>query len=143
MRIEIVTNEKQLQDAFQIRKSVFVEEQNVPIEEEIDAFDEIEKATHFVVYNDKNSPVGTGRFRKLMDYGKIERICILPEYRNSGVGKQLMEYIIQFAKQVGVVKVKLNAQTHALPFYEKLGFTVNSNEFLDAGIPHKAMEKEI
>jgi len=55
----------------------------------------------------------------------------------------LMDEIIRYAKETGAKKVKLNAQTQALPFYEKLGFTVTSDEFLDAGIPHKAMEMEL
>jgi predicted GNAT family N-acyltransferase len=95
------------------------------------------------MYNDENEPIGAGRYREVEDYGKIERICILANYRKNGSGKQLMDEIIRYAKETGAKKVKLNAQTHALPFYEKLGFTVTSDEFLDAGIPHKAMEMEL
>jgi predicted GNAT family N-acyltransferase len=143
MKVVKVTNEEKFQAALKIRKIVFVQEQQVPIEEEIDQYDQLNQATHFVMYNDENEPIGAGRYREVEDYGKIERICILPNYRKNGSGKQLMDEIIRYAKETGAKKVKLNAQTQALPFYEKLGFTVTSDEFLDAGIPHKAMEMEL
>lgn len=138
MKVVVVNNEKQIQDAFNIRNIVFVEEQKVPLEEEIDQFEDV--ATHFVIYNDKNEAVGAGRFRDIDGYGKIERICVLPEYRKSGTGKLLMTEIIEYARDKQFTKVKLNSQNHAIPFYEKLGFKVCSEEFMDAGIPHKAME---
>ena len=137
MKVEVVTNEKQLQDAFSVRRKVFVEEQNVPPEQELDQFDEI--ATHFVVYDD-TLPIGYGRLRELENAGKVERICILPEYRKQGAGKTLMRAIIHFAKEKGFTAIKLNAQIQAIPFYKSLGFTVTSGEFMDAGIPHKSME---
>jgi len=137
MEVIRVETDEQLQDAYYVRKIVFVDEQKVPIEEEIDQF-ELE-STHFVVYNDENKPIGAGRFRLIDGYGKIERICILPSYRKSGIGKLLMERIIEFAKDNGYDKLKLNAQTHAIRFYENLGFEVSSDEFFEAGIPHKTM----
>ncbi|WP_042338147.1 GNAT family N-acetyltransferase [Bacillus andreraoultii] len=140
MRIEVAKNIEQLQDALFVRKIVFINEQQVPVEEEIDQYDEVERATHFVMYNDDDKPVGAGRFRKVDNSGKIERICILPEYRKMGAGKELMETIIQFGKSRDVSKLVLGAQTHALTFYEKLGFVITSDIFMDAGIPHKTME---
>lgn len=139
MEVKIVRNEKQLEDALKIRRIVFVEEQNVPVEEEIDQYED--ESTHFVLYSEKKEPIGAGRFRDVNGVGKIERICVLPTYRNRGVGKLIMEKIIEFAKENNFSKVKLNSQTHAIPFYEKLGFKVISDEFMDAGIPHKTMER--
>jgi len=135
-----VTTEDQLKDAFTIRKTVFVEEQQVPEEEEIDQFEDA--ADHFVLY-DENHPVGAGRFRVVDGKGKVERICVLSSYRGKGAGKIIMEAIEQHALEKGLKKLKLNAQTHAIPFYEKLQYEVVSDEFLDAGIPHKTMEKAL
>lgn len=128
-------------DALHVRRTVFIEEQHVPEEEEIDEFEQ--DATHFVLY-DGEKPVGAGRFRTIDDgVGKIERICILPQYRGRGAGKQLMETIEMFAKEQGIRKVKLNAQTHAEPFYQKLGYDTVSDVFMDAGIPHVTMVKSL
>jgi predicted GNAT family N-acyltransferase len=138
--VKIVEYQKELDDAFSVRKTVFIHEQNVPAEEEIDQYEE--EAAHFVMYKDK-SPIGAGRFRVLDGYGKVERICVLKEARKSGAGKAIMGEIEKFASTKGVNKLKLNAQTHAIPFYSDLGYEVVSEEFLDAGIPHKTMVKKI
>lgn len=140
MTVKIVENEHELNDAYSVRKTVFVEEQHVPLEEEIDQYEA--DATHFVLYHE-DQPIGAGRFRVMDSYGKVERICILKEARKLGAGKALMEGIEQYAKQQGLQQLKLNAQTHAIPFYAKLGYEVVSDEFLDAGIPHKAMIKNL
>jgi predicted GNAT family N-acyltransferase len=140
MKMKLVTNEKELEDAFYVRKIVFIEEQNVPAEEEIDQYES--EAQHFVLY-DNNEPIGAGRFRMLDGLGKVERICVLKGKRKSGAGKAIMEGIEQYAIEKGITKLKLNAQTHAIPFYTNLGYETVSEEFLDAGIPHKTMIKEI
>ncbi|WAA13090.1 GNAT family N-acetyltransferase [Fervidibacillus halotolerans] len=141
MEVIIAQQEKQLKDALKVRHIVFVEEQKVPLEEEIDQYED--ESTHFVLYNNQKEPIGAGRFREVDGVGKIERICVLPSYRKRGLGELLMEKIIEFAKENHFSKVKLNSQTHAIPFYEKLGFTVVSDEFMDAGIPHKTMERSL
>ncbi|WP_027408879.1 GNAT family N-acetyltransferase [Anoxybacteroides tepidamans] len=134
-------DESLYQDALSIREKVFVIEQNVPVEEEIDSFEE--EATHFVLY-DGNKPVGAGRFRLLEEgIGKIERICVLPDYRSKGAGRLIMEGIERFASECGVKKTKLNAQTHAEAFYSKLGYETVSDVFMDAGIPHVTMVKKL
>ncbi|MBS4217986.1 GNAT family N-acetyltransferase [Bacillus sp. FJAT-49711] len=133
-------SEAQLQDAFNIRKTVFVEEQKVPLELEIDEFEN--SSDHFVLYS-KDIPIGAGRFRVLNGKGKIERICVLSDERGTGAGNKIMTEIEHYAKKSGIKILKLNAQTYAIPFYEKLGYRVVSEEFLDAGIPHKTMEKNI
>ncbi|KHD85182.1 GNAT family N-acetyltransferase [Heyndrickxia ginsengihumi] len=138
MHVKIVENDKERADAYYVRKTVFVEEQLVPLEEEIDQYEDV--STHFVLY-DEHEPVGAGRFRLVDGKGKIERICIVPDYRGKGAGKLLMLEIEDFAKTQPVTTLKLNAQVHAIPFYERLGYRITSDEFLDAGIPHKSMEK--
>ncbi|GAE33477.1 GNAT family N-acetyltransferase [Halalkalibacter akibai] len=139
MYVEIVETKKQLDDAFKVRTEVFVEEQRVPMEEEIDQYED--EAIHFVVYDKQQSAVGAGRLRFVDGYGKIERICIQKNQRGTGTGKLLMEKIENVAKQKGATQSKLNAQIQAQPFYQKLGYETVSEEFLDAGIPHVTMIK--
>jgi predicted GNAT family N-acyltransferase len=138
VNLKIVENEQELHEAYSVRKTVFVEEQNVPLEEEIDQFED--EAVHFVLY-DETTPIGAGRFRVVDGYGKVERICVLKDARKSGAGKMIMDGIEKFALEKGLKKLKLHAQTHAIPFYARLGYEVVSEEFLDAGIPHKTMIK--
>lgn len=140
MNVKIVSNEQELNDAYSVRKRVFIDEQNVPAEEEID--DKEASSTHFVLY-ENNEPIGAGRFRIFDEYGKVERICVLKEYRKSGAGKAIMTGIENYASENGIAALKLNAQTQAIPFYSGLGYETISEEFLDAGIPHKTMKKKI
>ncbi|MFS0824101.1 GNAT family N-acetyltransferase [Bacillus sp. 1P02SD] len=140
MEARIVTNNKEQDDAFTIRKVVFVDEQNVPLEEEIDQFED--EATHIVLY-DHNEPVGAGRFRELDGYGKVERICVLASHRKNGAGNLIMKKMEDIAKERGISKLKLNAQTHAENFYKKLGYETVTGIFMDAGIPHVTMIKAL
>jgi predicted GNAT family N-acyltransferase len=140
LEIKIVSNDQQLKDAYKIRKTVFVDEQKVPPEEEIDHLES--EATHFVLYQGR-TPIGAGRLRLVDGYGKVERICILKESRISGAGKSLMEGIESYAKEQRIQQLKLNAQSHAIPFYRKLGYEIVSEEFYEAGILHQSMLKSI
>lgn len=140
MNAKIVSNDQELKDAFSVRNRVFIKEQNVPAEEEIDH--EEANSTHFVLY-ENNEPIGAGRFRIVDGYGKVERICVLKEFRKSGAGKTIMNTIEQYALKNEVSTLKLNAQTHAIPFYHSIGYETVSEEFLDAGIPHKSMKKNL
>lgn len=98
MKCKIVTNEKEKQDALSVRKKVFIDEQNVPVE--IDQYEN--DCTHFVLY-DEEMPIGAGRFRLIDDgVGKIERICVLKEKRKNGAGKLIMEKIEQYANEKGI-----------------------------------------
>lgn len=138
MNVTLVNSEKQLKDAYAVRVRVFVDEQKVPPDEEIDQHEE--SATHFVVY-DQDQPIGAGRLRELDGFGKVERICIDSDYRKKGIGKLLMDAIETEGIKRGYTKFKLNAQIQAVPFYSKLGYEICSGEFLDAGIPHVTMKK--
>ncbi|MBE3570754.1 MAG: GNAT family N-acetyltransferase [Bacillales bacterium] len=139
MQVKVVATIDELEQAFQIRKKVFVEEQHVPMEEEIDQYEK--EAIHFL-FLQKGNPAGAGRFRIVEGKGKAERICVLPEARGLGAGKAIMKAIEEYARSQNVPALKLNAQIHAIPFYEKLGYKVVSEEFMDAGIPHKTMLKQ-
>lgn len=139
--VKIVETEKEHADAIAVRKKVFVEEQGVPLHLECDALDAT--ATHFIMY-EGNEPVGAARLRGIEDHtAKIERVCILQSQRGKKLGVLIMQEMEKFAISIQQKKLKLHAQSYAVPFYEKLGYTVTSPEFMDAGIPHRAMEKEI
>lgn len=138
--VETVETKKQMDEAFAVRYAVFVEEQNVPAEEEIDEFEE--ESVHFVAY-ENNIPIGAGRMRKGTDFIKVERICVLPPYRKTGAGRYIMKAIEALGQEQNFAEAKLHAQTRAVPFYEKLGYTITSDIFIDAGIPHVAMVKSL
>lgn len=138
--IETAETKKQLDDAFSVRYTVFVEEQNVPAEEEIDKYEQ--ESVHVVAY-DNNIPVGAGRMRKGSGFIKVERICVLAAYRKTGAGRYIMRAIETIGKEQQFTEAKLHAQTQAVPFYEKLGYTITSDTFIDAGIPHVAMTKPL
>lgn len=143
MYIEKITTDEQLQQAFSIRTKVFVKEQNVPVEEELDSFDVLDGDCQHVLLTQDDVAVGTGRVRLVEHYGKLQRVAILKEYRQHGFGKVIILKLEQLAAELGATKAKLDAQVHAIGFYEKLGYTVQSDVFLDAGIEHVLMVKEL
>ena len=138
---KIVENEKMMNDALMIRKKVFVEEQGVPLQNEIDSFESI--ATHIVGYDQHGLPFATARFRNVDNDAKIERVAILKNHRNKGYGKALMKAIETFAQSKGFSTLKLNAKCHARPFYESLNYIAVGDIFLEEKIEHIAMKKYI
>jgi len=139
--VRVVENATDRENAFAVRRKVFVDEQGVPLHLELDELDQT--ATHFIAY-DEDQPIAAGRLRETdPNVGKVERVCVLPEYRGKHIGNLMMNEMERYAAEVGFEKIKLNAQTHAIPFYQKLNYEITSPEFMDAGIPHRAMEKQI
>lgn len=137
----MVETEKERQDAYDIRTKVFVEEQGVPPHLELDEHDNI--AIHFIVY-DQGKGIAAARIREIEPtVGKIERVCVLKEYRGKNLGILIMNALEKYAMNNGIQKLKLHAQSYAIPFYEKLNYIITSPEFMDADIPHRAMEKII
>jgi len=120
-----------------IRQKVFIDEQQVPPEEEWDEYEET--AQHFLVfYNDK--AVGTGR---ITGDGKIGRMAVLKKARGLGAGLELLQFICKFARAEGQKSVYLNAQCQAIPFYEKAGFSAEGETFSEAGISHMRMVRNL
>lgn len=143
MTIKRITTEDQLNIAFDIRRAVFVEEQQVPLADEYDEFDTLDAACrHILVYHD-NQPVGTGRIRWIDGTGKLERICILQSHRSLGLGKSIIAGLEQIAQDEKTKKVKLHGQTQAEGFYHKLGYETTSDVFMEEGIPHVVMTKTL
>lgn len=139
--VKLVTTDEDRERAFALRKEVFVKEQGVPLTLELDEHDAT--AIHFIV-NDGNDTIATARLREIEPkIGKVERVCVLSSYRGKRLGVLIMETVEQYATNIDFNKLKLHAQSYAVPFYEKLGYVVTSPEFMDADIPHRVMEKEI
>lgn len=122
-----------------LRRVVFVEEQNVPVPDEIDGLDP--DCLHLLAV-DGTTPVGTARILIDGDVAKIGRVCVLPSHRGTGLGAALIRAALE-AVQGRAMQAKLGAQTHALGFYEKLGFTVTGPIYDDAGIPHRDMVRPL
>ena len=143
MNSKRITIESDLEKAFHIRKEVFVVEQGVPLEDEFDEFDSLGgQCEHILVY-DNEKAVGTGRLRVVDDFGKLESICILEPYRKFGLGKVIIQTLEEIAKVKEIDRVKLHGQTQAEGFYKKLGYQTSSNVFIEDGIPHILMIKEL
>ncbi|MGG0717936.1 GNAT family N-acetyltransferase [Robertmurraya massiliosenegalensis] len=138
-----ITTEEDLKKAFDIRKEVFVGEQGVPLEDEFDEFDTLNgQCEHILVFLNEQ-PVGTGRIRMVDEFGKLERICILEPFRKLGIGKIIIKALEEIAERNAVSKVKLHGQKQAEGFYKKLGYQTSSDIFMEDGIPHILMVKEL
>ena len=136
MSVKIAVTED-LRTCQALRRTVFIEEQNVPEADEVDGRDA--GAVHLLATVDGRA-VGTARLLVSGDSGKIGRVCVLAEMRSKGIGARLIEAAVrEFAANPAIGKVKLSAQISALPFYERLGFTAEGDEYLDAGIVHRDM----
>lgn len=140
MTVTIIDSDKTLQTAFDIRKQVFVEEQHVPMEIEIDEYED--EAIHFICSNGEKY-VGASRLRFVDDYGKLERICVLQEARGKHFGKDLIAAMEEEIIRQNIKEVRLHAQTRAVSLYESVGYEVVSDEFMDANIPHVEMMKKL
>nr|WP_202528430.1 GNAT family N-acetyltransferase [Streptomyces sp. SID5770] len=136
---------------FAVRREVFVEEQGVPQELEYDAYDAT--AVHVLAVREDGLPLGTGRLLHGADalgktggdasVGSLGRLAVAKAARGLGVGAALVRGIEEAARERGLTAVDLHAQTHALGFYERLGYEAYGPEFPDAGIPHRAMRKAL
>ncbi|GAB3063510.1 GNAT family N-acetyltransferase [Salinicoccus sesuvii] len=140
MEIKVADNNVLYNQCLAIRKRVFVEEQNVPMDREVDEHEDA--STHILLIDEE--PIGTVRYRPAADgLIKIERMAVLPEARGRRLGVELMAFVHNHAAENGYTRAKLGAQVHAIDFYKKLGYTVSSDEFEDAGIPHVYMERTL
>ncbi|GGY33736.1 GNAT family N-acetyltransferase [Pseudoduganella albidiflava] len=123
-------------DAQVIRIAVFVQEQNVPAELEMDEKDAV--CLHAVAYDAAGTPVGTGR---LLPDGHIGRMAVMKDARGTGIGSALLRGLMAHARERGHPEVELSAQTHAASFYRAHGFEQVGDEFHEAGIAHVAMRR--
>jgi predicted GNAT family N-acyltransferase len=131
-----VTSDEQLKLAFHIRRVVYIEEQDVPEDLEFDGLDDIAE-NYLVMCGD--DPIATFRIIYKDDFAKLERFAVLKSWRGKGVGVLMVEESIERSREMGYKVAQLDAQIRAIDFYKKFGFEVVSEEFMDAGIPHKKM----
>ncbi|UCG99384.1 MAG: GNAT family N-acetyltransferase [Burkholderiales bacterium] len=122
--------------AVPVRHAVFVDEQKVPAEIELDALDPL--SLHALAFDGAGRVLGTGR---LLPDGHIGRMAVLRQARGNGVGSALLAALMQAARARGDREVALSAQTHAIAFYERFGFVAEGEEYDDAGIPHRLMRR--
>ena len=136
--VTLARTQAQIAQCLALRWDVFVVEQAVPEYEERDGEDA--HCTHVLAL--KNGvPVGAARFQPVDGYMKIQRVCVPKSARGHGVGVKIMRFMMDHIAAEGQVTcLRLGAQTHALAFYEALGFVAFGHEYLDAGIAHYDME---
>ncbi len=139
IKIELISNTTQRAMANTIRFEVFVDEQKVPREIELDQYED--ESTHLLAFYN-GIPVGTLRFRHTEKGIKIERVAVSSPYRSFGIGKELMFYAEKIiARTYPELPIILHSQISAQSFYEKLGYVKEGNNFMQAGIEHVAMKK--
>jgi len=138
--IEVGGNRARMEQAWALRRRVFIEEQHVPEEIELDADDA--RAIHALALEGER-PVGCGRMLEREGYVKIGRMAVLGERRRAGVGCRVLAFLVERARERGFKRAVLDAQLHAEGFYLKQGFTPVGEVFEEAGIMHRRMERTL
>ncbi len=151
--VRVADSESDRTACFAVRQEVFVVEQRVPQELEYDEYDDGAGTVHVLALRADGEPLGTGRLLTGAaavaknggdaGVGALGRLAVAKAARGLGVGAALVRAIEDAAAERGLVAVDLHAQTHALGFYERLGYAVYGPEFPDAGIAHRAMRKTL
>ena len=146
MMVELfgVADGERMLRAFAVRRAVFVREQGVPEVEEIDEHDRSDASACHALIAAAGEAVAAGRFFARPDGAvQIGRMAVLATHRGRGYGRALLDALVAEARARNYPCVVLHAQTHARGFYERAGFHAHGPEFLDAGIPHIEMEREL
>ena len=117
---------------------MFIKEQGVPAEIERDASDAISR--HVVAIDPNGEAIGTGR---LLPDGHVGRLAVMKKWRGKGVGAALFERLLQLAREAGMQRLELHAQTPASGFYGRYGFMTQGAEFYEAGLPHITMARAV
>ena len=133
LKIQLVKTKKEYKDILEIRKKVFIQEQNVPFNIEIE---HEEDSKHVICFIDQLA-VGTGRWRKTKNGIKLERFAVLTDFRNKGIGKEIVNFILSEISSNNTIY--LHAQEAVVNFYKKLGFKVSGKKFYEADILHSKM----
>lgn len=121
-----------------VREAVFISEQAVPVELEWDGLDP--GCTHTLAWTGQGYAIATARMQV---NGTIGRLAVLKGWRGRGIGRALLQIFIDLAVRQGLTRVKLSAQLHAVGFYERAGFHAVGDPFMDAGIPHRFMVRDL
>ena len=123
-----------------LRRAVFVDEQGVDPAIDADGLDDA--CTQFLAWA-SGMPIGTARMRVVDGAAKAERVAVLDDFRGHGVGRVLMNVVEAGARAQGLHTVVVHAQAAAVPFYERLGYAASGAPFVEAGIQHVAMRKDV
>ncbi|MFC7140304.1 GNAT family N-acetyltransferase [Halosimplex aquaticum] len=127
--------------ALSVRREVFIQEQGVPEDIEMDGKDD--EAVHFVA-TDGDEPVGAARLREVESgVGKVERVAVVADRRGEGIGRELMATLESAAADRDIDRLVMHAQTHVEEFYRNLDYETTSDVFEEAGIDHVEMEKAL
>jgi len=138
---KLVASDRELKEAIEVRKKVFVEEQGVPEDMELDGLDS--QALHMVV-KDEERVIGTARVMFLPDrQAKIERMAILKPVRRKGIGRGIISFLNKELKNKQVKQVILHSQYSAVGFYKSCGFEESGLPFFEAGIKHIKMQRSL
>jgi predicted GNAT family N-acyltransferase len=137
LEIELLSWEEARAHAAPIRFAVFVQEQGVPREIELDEMDA--KSLHAVA-SENGLPIGTAR---LLPDGHIGRMAVLKAWRGRGIGGEILARLVERAREAGHRELMLSAQVHATAFYRMHGFVEEGAEYMDAGIPHRNMRRSL
>jgi|TARA_B100001094_G_scaffold236553_1_gene231637 predicted GNAT family N-acyltransferase len=132
-KIQLVKTEVDYNTVLDIRRTVFIEEQNVPESLEI----ENEDVSFHVLALYENFPVGTGRWRETSKGYKLERFAVLQEFRNKGIGRDIVKFVLDQIPPEEMIF--LHAQESVIKFYKDLGFTIIGSTFIEADIVHAKM----
>jgi predicted GNAT family N-acyltransferase len=139
--VKAVQSAQELEEARDLRIAVFVEEQGVPLEEELDDLDDT--AFHAVAIHD-GSVVGTGRL--LLDtatQAQIGRMAVSQAFRRQGIGSKVLTFLEEAAHSRGIRRVTLDAQSYVTEFYARHGYLEEGEPFIEGGIPHVKMGKAL
>jgi predicted GNAT family N-acyltransferase len=149
LELRQVRTAAEMSDALAVRRAVFIEEQGVPEDLEIDQHDgdpaSVPTAVHVVGYAGGRA-VATGRLLLDAPPGEnvhVGRVAVLVDERRKGFGREVMLALQRLARERGLSGVTLAAQLHAIAFYERLGYVARGDVFLDAGIEHRWMDLKL
>ena len=142
MHVELfdVHDTERMGAAFSVRVPVFVDEQHVPAEEEIDEHDRTDPDARHALVRDGTEPVAAGRYFRIGTTAQVGRMAVLAAYRGRGIGRLLLDALVDDARARGFARVALNAQDHAVTFYAKAGFTPFGETLVECDILHQPME---
>tara|TARA_X000000368_G_scaffold277884_1_gene220469 strand:- start:2229 stop:2657 length:429 start_codon:yes stop_codon:yes gene_type:complete len=137
-KIQLVKTEEDYKRVLTIRRTVFIEEQNVP--ESLEIENEDESFHVLALFGDMS--VGTGRWRKTSEGYKLERFAVLKKFRKKGIGRDIVKFVLDQIPSEDMIY--LHAQESVIKFYKDLGFTIIGSTFIEADIVHaKMIYKEI
>lgn len=140
MKIILAETAAHREMCYALRRAVFMVEQGVT---PADEWDGLEEDCHHFLALDGGLPVATARLRPMGTGAKLQRVAVAGTHRGTGLGGRIMRHVLNFAWAQGLETIRLEAQTSAITFYEKLGFTAHGPEYDDAGMMHRYMSLKL